>query len=93
MKAHTPLLALLALPWYAASAHAANTTGTVRFIGSLVEPASAPAPSSAPTTHAPIAEKREDLVSEMQMSLHSDVLDHFATYAAKDAKLLTVSFQ
>jgi len=93
MKARTLSLALLTLSLYAACAHASGTTGTVKFIGRIVEPASASALLNASTVHASIADKHEDLVSQEQGLLQSDVLDHFATYATKDAKLLTVSFQ
>jgi hypothetical protein len=93
MKARKLSLALFALALYAASAHATGTSGTIRFIGYVFEPASASLVSDTSTVYAPVAEKHVDSVSHAQTALRSDVLDYFAAYAGKGAKLVTVSFQ
>jgi hypothetical protein len=92
MKTRKLALALIALSLYATSTHATNASAAMRFTGLVYVPASAAIVSDT-TAYASIADRHVDSMSHAQSTLHSDVLDYYATYAAKDAKLVSVSYQ
>jgi hypothetical protein len=92
MKTRKLALALIALSLYGTNTHATGVSGVMRFTGLVYVPASAAIVSDT-TACDSIADRHVDSMNHAQSTLHSDVLDYFATYAAEDAKLVSVSYQ
>lgn len=94
MKTCTLALALFALPFlHVAPAEASSASGTMRFTGSVYRPASASMDFKAVHTHASVAEKQIDSLQAFRQDKPFDILDYFETYAAKDAKVVSVTYQ
>jgi hypothetical protein len=93
MKTCYVSLTLLALACSTTGIHASTTSGVVRFTGLVFEPASAAAAADARNPSAPEQSRRTCPLSQAQAMLSSDVLDYFATYAAKDAKMVSVAYK
>jgi hypothetical protein len=91
MKTRYVLITLFALCMHATSIHAA-TSGAIRFSGLVYEPASAAVTFDA-SKHRQLEQTRQTCsLSTAQAVLLSDVLNYFATYAPKDAKLVSVVY-
>lgn len=93
MKTYKLTLALLALPLlYAAPVQAGSASGTIRFTGSVYRPASASMDFQAVRTNASVATKQVDSLQAFHQTKPFDLLDYFDTYAAKDAKVISVTY-
>lgn len=91
MKTRHVLIALFALLFPATGTYAA-TSGAVRFSGLVYEPASAAVTFDA-YKQRQLEQKRQTYsLKAAQIMLTSDVLDYFATYAPKDAELVSVIY-
>lgn len=94
MKTYTLALALLALPFlHATPAQANNASGTMRFTGSVYRPASASMDFKTIQTRASVAAKQIDSLQAFRQDKPFDILDYFETYAARDAKVVSVTYQ
>lgn len=93
MKTYELSLALLALPFlYAVPAQAGNASGTMHFTGSVYRPASASMDFQAVRTNASVAAKQIDSLQTFRRTAPSDILDYFETYAARNAKVISVIY-
>ncbi|GLQ97517.1 hypothetical protein [Dyella mobilis] len=73
----------------------ASTTsgGIITFRGGIVQMASASSPAT-PHNHAELAQTSQAYaLRDAQRKLSSDVLDYFATYAPKNAQLISVTYR
>jgi hypothetical protein len=82
---------LFALCFFATDIHAA-TVGTIRFTGLVFEPASAAVLCDARRKTKLEQTRQTYPLSQAKMVLSSDVLDYFASYASKDAALVSVTY-
>jgi hypothetical protein len=95
MKTYKLPLALLALFLLSATTvHANSSSGTVRFTGSVYLPTSASVDYQASRTNAPVAAEQTDSLQHFRQAkpCAADMLDYFETYAAKEAKVVSVTY-
>jgi hypothetical protein len=92
MKTRNVSLTLLALACSATSIHASTASGVIRFTGMVFEPASAALTVDSHNQAALEQSQHIYPLSQAQVMLSSDVLNYFATYAAKNAKLVSVTY-
>jgi hypothetical protein len=94
MMARNVSTLLVGLVLSVTSAQAATTTGVIRFTGMVFEPASASMAFSADNQQRSSAHlTRIDSLNKTAGTLHCDALDYFSTYAANDAKVVSVTYQ
>jgi hypothetical protein len=93
MKAYKLSLALLVLPLlYAAPVQASSASGTMHFTGWVYQPASASMNFHTHQTDASVAAKQTDSLQAFRQAWPCEILEYFETYAAKDAKVVSVTY-
>lgn len=64
----------------------------MHFTGSVYRPASASVDFQSVRTNASVATKQIDSLQAFRQTKPLDILDYFETYAAKDAKVVSVTY-
>jgi hypothetical protein len=93
MKSCYLVFAALSMGWCEAQAFVQSAGGTITFHGAVVRETSLPSPTGVYNSES-LADRTTVLpLHEACTRLSSEVLDYFATYAHRDAQLVSVTYK